>query len=100
MNSGIADAESAAEAVAVALDNPGSADAAVDAFAVRRRDAALFNSRAAGTALSHLRPGRLMRVRQHAAAALAPVLPQCGSWLEHAPYGPRHGSPGDEKRRY
>jgi 3-(3-hydroxy-phenyl)propionate hydroxylase len=100
MNSGIADAESAADAVAVALDNPADADAAVDTFARRRRGAAVFNSRAAGTALSHLRPGRVMRARQHAAAALAPMLPRCGSWLEHAPYGPRHGSPGDEKRRY
>ena len=100
MNSGIADAESAADAVATALADPALAAAAVAGFAGRRRAAALFNSRAAGTALTHLRPGRLMRARQQAAATLAPVLPRCGSWLEHAPYGPRHGSPGDQKRRY
>jgi 3-(3-hydroxy-phenyl)propionate hydroxylase len=94
MNSGIADAETAAEAIAAALAEPDGAAAAVNAFAGRRRAAALFNSRAAGTALAHLRPGRLMRAKQHAAAALAPVLPRCGSWLEHAPYGPRHVAPG------
>jgi len=100
LNSGIADAESAAAAVATALAEPERAAGAVDAFADRRRAAALFNSRAAGTALAHLRPGRLMRARQHAAAALAPLVPRCGSWLEHAPYGPRHGSPAEATRRY
>ena len=100
MNSGIADAERAADALATALADPALAAAAVAGFTGRRRAAALFNSRAAGTALTHLRPGRLMRARQQAAATLAPVLPRCGSWLEHAPYGPRHGSPGDQKRRY
>ncbi|NEA99839.1 FAD-dependent oxidoreductase [Streptomyces sp. SID13726] len=85
MNSGIADAAAAAEAVA---------EGTVEAFAGVRRSAALFNSAAAGTALDHLRPRRrIVRVGQRAAAALAPVLPWCGSWLEHAPYGPRHGSP-------
>lgn len=55
--------------------------------------AALFNSAAAGAALDHLRPRRrAVRVKQRAAAALAPVLPWCESWLEHAPYGPRHGA--------
>jgi len=97
MNSGIADAEAAADAIGTALAEPGRADAAVAGFAFDRRQAALVNSRAAGTALAHLRPGRLMRARQHAAAMLAPVLPRCGSWLEHAPYGPRHGTAG---RRY
>ncbi len=102
MNSGIADAEAAAEAVATALAEPDRADAAVAGFAADRRAAALVNSRAAGAALAHLRPGRFLRARQHAAAVLAPVLPRCGSWLEHAPYGPRHGyvSPGAPERRY
>ncbi|MGW3725927.1 FAD-dependent monooxygenase [Streptomyces sp. NPDC000851] len=87
MNSGIADAAAAAAAIAA-----GTADAVAD-FAAVRRAAALFNSAAAGAALDHLRPRRrAVRVKQRAAAALAPVLPWCGSWLEHAPYGPRHGA--------
>jgi 3-(3-hydroxy-phenyl)propionate hydroxylase len=66
-----------------------------------RRAAGLFNRAAAGTALDHLRPRRrIVRVRQRAAAALAPVLPWCGSWLEHAPYGPRHGAPAVAGGKY
>ncbi|MFF4401258.1 FAD-dependent monooxygenase [Streptomyces sp. NPDC001480] len=88
MNSGIADAAAAAEAVAA-----GTVDA-VAGFDEVRRAAGLFNSAAAGAALDHLRPRRrIVRVKQRAAATLAPVLPWCGSWLEHAPYGPRHGAP-------
>ncbi|MFJ3619080.1 FAD-dependent monooxygenase [Streptomyces iakyrus] len=95
MNSGIADAAAAAGAIAA-----GTA-AAVEHFAEVRRAAGLFNMAAAGTALDHLRPRRrIVRVRQRAAAALAPVLPWCGSWLEHAPYGPRHGAPAVAGRRY
>ncbi|KOU64086.1 monooxygenase [Streptomyces sp. MMG1533] len=103
MNSGIADAAAAADAVAAAAGavavGPAGAVAvgpagAVAEFAAVRRAAALFNSAAAGKALDHLRPRRRsVRVRQRAAAALAPVLPWCGSWLEHAPYGPRGGAP-------
>jgi 3-(3-hydroxy-phenyl)propionate hydroxylase len=100
MNSGIADADAAAEAIAGALADPGEAAAHIDAYASGRRAAALFNSAAAGTALEHLRPGPMMRARQRIAAALAPVVPPCGSWLEHAPYGPRHGSPADPTRKY
>jgi 3-(3-hydroxy-phenyl)propionate hydroxylase len=88
MNSGIAEAAEAAEAVGA-----GTAEA-VGEFAEVRRAAGLFNSAAAGTALDHLRPRRrTVRLRQRAAAAPAPVLPSCGSWLEHAPYGPRGGAP-------
>ncbi|MFJ8462880.1 FAD-dependent monooxygenase [Streptomyces swartbergensis] len=95
MNSGIADAAAAAEAIAAGTGE------AVAAFADVRRAAALFNSAAAGAALDHLRPRRrIVRVRQRAAAALAPVLPWCGSWLEHAPYGPRHGAPAVAGRKY
>ncbi|MFF2509507.1 FAD-dependent monooxygenase [Streptomyces sp. NPDC058086] len=95
MNSGIADAAAAARAIA-----DGTA-AAVAEFAEVRRAAALFNSAAAGSALDHLRPHRrIVRVKQRAAAALAPVLPWCGSWLEHAPYGPRNGSPAVAGRKY
>ncbi|MFF4251229.1 FAD-dependent monooxygenase [Streptomyces sp. NPDC001663] len=95
MNSGIADAAAAAEAVAA-----GTAEAVGD-FAQVRRAAGLFNSAAAGTALDHLRPRRrIVKVRQRAAAALAPVLPWCGSWLEHAPYGPRTGASAVAGRKY
>ncbi|MEU0025234.1 FAD-dependent oxidoreductase [Streptomyces sp. NPDC006335] len=92
MNSGIADAAAAAEAVAAGT---------VEDFAEVRRSAALFNSAAAGAALDHLRPRRrIVRARQRAAAALAPVLPWCGAWLEHAPYGPRHGAPVNAGGKY
>ncbi|WP_328749852.1 FAD-dependent monooxygenase [Streptomyces sp. NBC_00285] len=92
MNSGIADAAAAAEAIA---------GGSVEEFADVRRAAALFNSAAAGAALDHLRPRRrIVRVGQRAAAALAPVLPWCGSWLEHAPYGPRHGAPVNAGGKY
>ncbi|WOT34753.1 FAD-dependent monooxygenase [Streptomyces coeruleorubidus] len=95
MNSGIADTAAAAEAIAAGTGE------AVAGFAGVRRAAALFNSAAAGAALDHLRPRRrTVRVRQRAAAALAPVLPWCGSWLEHAPYGPRHGAPAVAGRKY
>ncbi|MEH0546408.1 FAD-dependent monooxygenase [Streptomyces sp. B21-105] len=95
MNSGIADAVAAAEAVAAGTDR------AVEEFAGTRRAAGLFNSDAAGRALEHLRPRRrTVRLRQRAAAALAPVLPSCGSWLEHAPYGPRGGAPAAAGGKY
>ncbi|MFG2807235.1 FAD-dependent monooxygenase [Streptomyces massasporeus] len=95
MNSGIADAAAAAEAIAAGTG------AAVERFAEVRRAAGLFNMAAAGRALDHLRPRRrIVRARQRAAAALAPVLPWCGSWLEHAPYGPRHGAPAVAGRTY
>ncbi|MFI1922931.1 MULTISPECIES: FAD-dependent oxidoreductase [unclassified Streptomyces] len=95
MNSGIADAAAAARAVAAGTP------AAVAAFADVRRAAGLFNSEAAGLALEHLRPRRrTVRLRQRAAAALAPVLPSCGSWLEHAPYGPRGGAPAVAGGKY
>lgn len=99
MNSGIADA--AAAASAIARDRTAGTTSAVTEFAETRRAAALFNSAAAGTALAHLRPQRrIVRARQRAAATLAPVLPWCGAWLEHAPYGPRHGSPASAGRKY
>ena len=44
--------------------------------------------------------GGCVRAKQRAAAALAPVLPWCGSWLEHAPYGPRNGAPAVAGRKY
>jgi 3-(3-hydroxy-phenyl)propionate hydroxylase len=101
MNSGFADAAAAATAVAAARSDPDRATEAVDDFAATRRDAACFNSAAAGRALAHLRPqGWRVRAKQRAAAALAPVVPRFGAWLERAPYGPRHGPSKDPKRKY
>ncbi|GLY70567.1 FAD-dependent monooxygenase [Amycolatopsis taiwanensis] len=94
MNSGFADGSAAAEAVATALAAGGAAATkAVETFDHARGLAARYNSDAARTALSHMRPtSPLMRWRQRAAAALSPVIPRMGSWLEHAPYGPRAGA--------
>ncbi|MCX4745617.1 FAD-dependent monooxygenase [Kitasatospora sp. NBC_01287] len=101
MNSGIADAVAAADAVARALTDPAEHRRAVDAFAAARKEAARFNSDAARTALSHLRPRRrLTRLRQAAGAALSPLVPSCGEWLERAPYGPRTGAPTNTTGRY
>ncbi|WP_344586697.1 FAD-dependent oxidoreductase [Actinomadura vinacea] len=101
MNSGIADAAAAARAVADAVAEPGRSAAAVGRFAEARRSAALFNSAAAGAALDHLRPRRrTVRLKQRAAAALAPLVPHCGAWLEHAPYGPRNGPPTNPGGKY
>ncbi|MDG9704534.1 FAD-dependent monooxygenase [Streptomyces sp. DH37] len=81
MNSGITDAVEAARAV-----HEGNAGE----YARRRRNAAERNVRAAGAALDHLlarRPGQ--RAAQRAAAAVAPLWPRAGRWLDAAPYGPR-----------
>jgi 3-(3-hydroxy-phenyl)propionate hydroxylase len=101
MNSGFADAAAAAAAVAAASSEPEHRTATVDDFATTRRQAACFNSAAAGRALAHLRPRRWSaRAKQRAAAALAPVVPRCGAWLDRAPYGPRHGPSKDPERKY
>ncbi|WP_435532616.1 AMP-binding protein [Streptomyces violaceusniger] len=91
MNSGIAGAVAAAEAVSAACSEPSRGPAAVAGYAAARRSAALHNSEAAGAALDHLRPRPWKRAAQRAAATLAPVVPRCGEWLERAPYGPRGG---------
>lgn len=90
MNSGFADADAAAVAIAVGRWSPAANAGAVTEFATARRAAAEVNSAAAGAALRHLRPpGTAARMRRRAAASLAPVVPRFGEWLEHAPYGPR-----------
>ncbi|UOE18871.1 FAD-dependent monooxygenase [Thermobifida halotolerans] len=101
LNSGIADAVAAASAVTEALEQPGTRETAVDRFAHQRREAAVFNSRAAGVALDHLRPrSRTRRLGQSVAARLAPLVPACGAWLEYAPYGPRTGAATNPGGRY
>lgn len=97
MNSGIADADAAAQAVALALmaGRTPRARAAVDAYARRRRAAAVDNSTAVGAALSHLRPpGAYGRAKVGIAGRLAPWVPRLGDWLERAPYGPRNAPSG------
>ncbi|MBI0296600.1 FAD-dependent monooxygenase [Streptomyces sp. PRKS01-29] len=91
MNSGIADAVAAAEAVSAACSEPSRGPAMVAGYASARRSAALHSSEAAGAALDHLRPRPWKRATQRAAAALSPVIPRCGEWLERAPYGSRGG---------
>ncbi len=93
MNSGVADAVAAAEAIATALrqgeGEPGPADS-IRAFDARRRQAAEGNRRAAGLALDHmLARDRRTRLRRRAAAELARVWEPAGEWLDAAPYGPR-----------
>jgi 3-(3-hydroxy-phenyl)propionate hydroxylase len=103
MNSGIADGDAAASAIALAL-NASTVDRAADVvhrFAQDRRAAALYNSDAAGAALAHTKPhSRVRRLRQRGAAMIAPVVPAAGSWLEHAAYGPRSAPPTQHHGKY
>ncbi|SEV80248.1 FAD-dependent monooxygenase [Natrinema salifodinae] len=95
MNSGVADADEAASAIAAAID--ATTDAVVrdevELYAARRERAAEFNLDAAGQALRHLRGDDPVTVlRKEAAASLADHFEVAGEWLDDAPYGP-HGSP-------
>jgi 3-(3-hydroxy-phenyl)propionate hydroxylase len=119
MNSGIADADRAAEAVAALYHGsaghgsggsaeagatsgsaatlathptrvaPGHAAELIDRYNQVRRQAALDNRDAAAGALAHLQARWSGRLAQRAATLLAPVVPALGQWLERAPYGPR-----------
>jgi 3-(3-hydroxy-phenyl)propionate hydroxylase len=103
MNSGIADADAAAGAIALALHagTPNRAADVVERFARDRRAAGLYNSAAAGAALAHTKPhSRLRRLRQRGAAMIAPVVPAAGAWLEHAAYGPRSAPPANHHGKY
>jgi 3-(3-hydroxy-phenyl)propionate hydroxylase len=97
MNSGFADAQSAAEAIDTAL---GSGDRevarkAVEHFAADRRDAAGYNRAAAGAALAHMQAkDPRIRFKRRLAAAVAPRVERAGRWLDTAPYGPRVGRTG------
>ena len=92
MNSGIADAIEAAGAIGAALAGADgdAAAAAVDRFAAARREAALHNRKAAGSALAAMQSrSPRMWAKRRIAAALAPRSPRAGAWLDAAPYGPR-----------
>ncbi|MDQ3946363.1 MAG: FAD-dependent monooxygenase [Actinomycetota bacterium] len=101
MNSGFADAQSAAEAVDTALGSGDreAARRAVEHFAADRRDAAEYNRAAAGAALAHMqaKDPRLRRKRR-LAAAMAPFVKRAGLWLDTAPYGPTTGRGGQSGR--
>lgn len=92
LNSGIADAVSAAASIRTAheLSDPRAAVAAVDAFASRRRAAALYNRDAAGLALKQMQArGLWTRVKRRAAVSVALAGQRAGDWLDAAPYGPK-----------
>ncbi|WP_129116036.1 FAD-dependent monooxygenase [Halegenticoccus tardaugens] len=95
MNSGIADADEAASAIAVALNARTEAVARdeVELFAARREKAAEYNLDAAGQALEYLQGKDPVTIlRKEAAAELADYFEVAGEWLDDAPYGP-HGAP-------
>ncbi|WP_247004684.1 FAD-dependent monooxygenase [Halosolutus gelatinilyticus] len=95
MNSGVADADEAASAVAVAIDARTEAVARdeVELFAARREKAAEYNIGAAGQALEYLQGDDPVTVlRKEIAAEMADYFEAAGEWLDDAPYGP-HGTP-------
>lgn len=95
MNSGIADADEAASAIAAAIDATTEAVIRdeVELYAARREKAAEFNLNAAGQALEYLQGENPVTVlRKEAAASLADHFETAGEWLDDAPYGPR-GTP-------
>jgi 3-(3-hydroxy-phenyl)propionate hydroxylase len=96
LNSGVADAVTAARAIDAALraGTPAAAAGAVQEFADARRVAAARNRAASSAALAHLQaasPAR--RGLRLAAARLAPLVRPAGRWLDRAPFGPRLGEP-------
>lgn len=103
MNSGVADAVAAAEAIARALkaEELAGARMAVEEFAQTRRAAADYNRNAAGVALEHMKTGeRLTQAKRFVAATLARYSKRIGRWLDEGPYGPRSGPPGQASTRY
>lgn len=96
LNSGIADALNAAEAVhrTMALNSECERVAAIKAFGRERQSAAEYNRDAAGIALEHIQgESRGMRAKRNIGALLAPLWPEFGRWLDEGPYGPRSGPP-------
>lgn len=102
MNSGVADADEAASAIAVAATAREDAVARreIEKYAARREEAAEWNKNAAGQALEHLQgDGIVTRAKKRAAAALSGYWEPAGEWLDDAPYGP-HGGPPTSVGRY
>ena len=95
MNSGIADADEAARAVAAAIDaNRPTARDEIELYAARRETAAEYNLEAAGTALEYLQGDNpVTNLRKEAAASLADCFEPTGEYLDDAPYGPHTAPP-------
>lgn len=103
MNSGIADAVSAAAAIDTALKAVTAAEAreAVEEFARARRAAAEYNRAAAGQALAHIQARSwVTQAKRVFAAMLAPYWKRAGEWLDEGPYGPRSGPSGPTSGKY
>ena len=103
MNSGIADAVAATNAIDSALKAPDaiSARAEIDAFARDRRAAAEYNCAAAGQALNHLqKQSPELWIKRRLAALAAPFWQRAGVWLDSGPYGPRSGPQGQVPGKY
>ncbi len=99
LNSGVPDAAAAAAAIRAALQaaTPAEAASAIDAFAERRKAAAIYNREAAGLALAHMRADSVAtRWKRRAAAGAAIIGQRAGSWLDSSPYGPRAAARGTE----
>ena len=95
MNSGIADANAVASAIAVALECEVDevARAEIGQCAKRREQAGEWNKNAAGQALEYLQGDNYVtKAKKRGAAALSDYWEPAGEWLDDAPYGP-HGSP-------
>lgn len=96
MNSGVADADTAASMLTVAVnaETDAVAEAAVEKYAAEREMAAEWNRDAAGQALEHLRgDGFEINAKKWLAAHLARWYEPAGEWLDDAPYGPASGPP-------
>ncbi|MFC7128033.1 FAD-dependent monooxygenase [Haloferax chudinovii] len=96
MNSGVADADEAASAIAVGYRAHSDAVARdeVELFAARREKAAEYNLDAAGQALDYLQGDDPVTVlRKEAAASLAAYFEPAGEYLDDAPYGPHTPPP-------
>jgi len=96
MNSGIADADEAASAIAVATRarRDAVARAEVEHYAARREFAAEWNRDAAGRALDILKGANpVVEAKKSLAAAVADWWEPAGEWLDDAPYGPPSGPP-------
>jgi 3-(3-hydroxy-phenyl)propionate hydroxylase len=103
MNSGVADAVSAAQAIDMALNakEVTEAEQAIIEFAQTRRAAAEYNRAAAGQALAHVQKrSPTMWAKRHLAALLAPYWKRAGVWLDAGPYGPRSGPSGKASGKY
>ncbi|MEB4613732.1 FAD-dependent oxidoreductase [Leucobacter sp. M11] len=84
MNSAIADAHAAAEAVAI--DASTGSSAATMRFAETRQAAARVNAEAATRGFRVLHPSRRYRAAQWSAAQASRFLTSAGRWLEDAPF--------------